>query len=375
MLLLGFGWMPLFAMFISSLFSKKKYGVRRYIVLIAVYYAVMLLFKAFAAHYILDLISPQAVEYFKTGLADKGIDATPMAAYLKHFDNIAWAKKIPFGRNYFASIESISQAAGALACSLTALIAFKDKITGLLSLAIDFICAVSITAADVFLIIDSDAGFFADVTAPAFLKGGSWSMWEYGTGFLIGFFVMLLLVCLPASVTGGEGKFTYEEPFKSRSLHCLYSALLTFTVTFVLTLARPLSVRLFENLCERGLLGEKKEDIFTIAVTAGVSVIAFIIFLIIFRKNIVMRGMPVPVARRTDEFCARALPLYFLACGALYFCVGNAYAIRYPYGQIISSPTYANTFGSTGFVVFFAAAVSFVLFYVCYGAAMKLRRK
>lgn len=65
-----------------------------------------------------------------------------MAAYLKHFDNIAWAKKIPFGRNYFASIESISQAAGALACSLTALIAFKDKITGLISLAIDFICAV-----------------------------------------------------------------------------------------------------------------------------------------------------------------------------------------------------------------------------------------
>ena len=101
--------------------------------------------------------------------------------------------------------------------------------------------------------------------------------------------------------------------------------------------------------------------------------INFIIFLIIFRKNIVMRGMPVPVARRTDEFCARALPLYFLACGALYFCVGNAYAIRYPYGQIISS--YANTFGSTGFVVFFAAAVSFLLFYVCYGAAMKLRRK
>lgn len=375
MLLLGFGWMPLFAMFISSLFSKKKYGVRRYILLIAVYYAVMLLFKAFAAHYILDLISPQAVEYFKTGLADKGIDATPMSAYLKHFDNIAWAKKIPFGRNYFASIESISQAAGALACSLTALIAFKDKITGLISLAIDFICAVSITAADIFLVIDSDSGFFAGVNAPAFLKGGSWSMWEYGTGFLIGFFVMLLLVCLPASVTGGEGKFTYEEPFKSRNLHCLYSALLTFTVTFVLTLARPLSVRLFENLCERGLLGEKKEDIFTIAVTAGVSVIAFIIFLIIFRKNIVMRGMPVPVARRTDEFCARALPLYFLACGALYFCVGNAYAIRYPYGQIISSPTYANTFGSAEFIVFFVAAVSFLLFYVCYGAAMKLRRK
>lgn len=375
MLLLGFGWMPLYAMFISSLFSKKKYGVRRYIILIAVYYAVVLLFKAVAAHYILDLISPQAVEYFKDGLADKGIEMTPMAAYLKHFDSIAWAKKIPFGRNYFASIENISQAAGALACSLTALIAFRDKITGLLSLAFNFICAVSITAADIFLVIDSDAGFFANVAVPAFLKGGSWSMWEYGTGFLIGFFVMLLLVCLPASVTGGEGKFTYEEPFKSRNLHCLYSALLTFTVTFVLSLARPLSVRLFENLCERGMLGEGSEDIFTVAVTAAISLAAFVIFLCVFRKNIVLRGMPVPVARRADEFCARALPLYFLACGALYFCVGNAYALRFPYGKIISSPTYADTFGSGEFVIFFAAAVSFVLFYICYGSAMKLRKK
>ena len=58
MLLLGFGWMPLFALFLGSLFSKRDYKIKNYILLIAVYYVAMLAFQAFAVHYILPLQYP-----------------------------------------------------------------------------------------------------------------------------------------------------------------------------------------------------------------------------------------------------------------------------------------------------------------------------
>ena len=39
MLLLGFGWMPLFAIVLGSLFSKKKYEFKDFVIFIGIYYA------------------------------------------------------------------------------------------------------------------------------------------------------------------------------------------------------------------------------------------------------------------------------------------------------------------------------------------------
>lgn len=369
MLLLGFGWMPLFALFIGSLFSKKDYKIKDYILLIALFYAVVFGFSFFAAHYILPLIHGEAVELFKLGLADKGIEMSPMMAYIKNLGSEAWFKKIPFGRNYYACIRVISYSAAALAVSLAALIAKRDKITFFISTAVNLISAVSITLADVFLIIDSDAGFLGSVTPPPFLKDGSWSLWEYFTGFLIGFGIMLLLVCLPKSIAGGEGRFEYESPFKNRNIYGAYSAVLTLFFTFVVTVARPAGLRLAETFVEKGLFGD--EELLSYIIIAVICVIALPVVCVIVKKNVIAKGLSVPVPMRTEDFCIKAAPVYFLVTGILYFFTGNAYILKLPFAEIKNPSSLLGMIRDGSLTVVALMIVSFILIYVLYFAVSK----
>lgn len=375
MLLLGFGWMPLFALFLGSLFSKRDYKIKNYILLIAVYYVAMLAFQAFAAHYILPLICPEAVDGFAQGLADRGIDATPFKAYLSHFADDAWAKKIPFGRNYFTSIKVISSAAAALVSSLAALVILKDKITALLSTAINFICAVAITAADVFLILDSDRGFFANVNAPAFINNCGWSLWEFFTGFLLGFGIMLLLICLPESITGGEGRFEYEPVIENNKLRAAYHALLTFVFTFVLTLARPLGGRISDWIAIRGWSDE--EELIQIIIAVVLCVIAFIPCAVIAKKNCVSKGLAVPVAMRCEDFCMKAVPAYFAATGIIYFTASynKRMDILTLFRGIKNPSALLETLKDGGCVITILMIISFILFYIFWFTASKSARK
>jgi hypothetical protein len=290
--------MPLFAMFIASLFSKKQYKIWHYIVLIVTFYIVVYVFQFFVAHYILPFINSEAVEGFKRGLADRGYDMSPMMSYIKNLGNEAWFKKIPYGRNYFASIKVISCTVGALVLSLATLIFKRDAVTSLISFAINAICAVSITLADVVMVIDSDRGFFASVTnVPEFLQGSNWSLWEYLTGFLLGGGIMLLLCCLPKKITGGEGDFDYALPCKNNKLYAVYSIFFTLVFSFVLTLARPAGMRIAEILELRGL-GD--EDTFTIIFTVIICLIGAIPCIVVANKNIVKKNLPNLYNKRTN---------------------------------------------------------------------------
>ncbi len=371
MLLLGFGWMPLFAIFLGSLFSKREYKIKNYILLIAVYYVAMLATQAFAAHYILPLINSEAVDGFAQGLADRGIEATPFKAYLSHFADDAWAKKIPFGRNYFTSIKVISSAIGALVSSLAALVVLRDKITALLSTAINFICAVAITAADVFLILDSDRGFLANVTAPDFIINCGWSLWEFFTGFLLGFGIMLLLICLPESITGGEGRFEYEPVIENNKLRTAYHALLTFVFTFVLTLARPLGGRISDWIAIRGWSDE--EELIQIIIAVILCVIAFIPCAVIAKKNCVSKGLPVPLAMRNEDFCMKATPSYFAATGIIYFAASyhKRMDILTLFRGIKNPSALLETLKGGGCVITILMIVAFILFYIFWFAASK----
>ncbi len=363
MLLLGFGWMPLFALYLGSLFSKKEYKLKNYIMLIAVYYVVMLAMQASLSHFILPLINPEAAEGFKLGLADRGLDMSPIKAYITNFGSAAWAKKVPFGRNYFTSIEVISSAISALVTSLTALIVLKDKITAFLSAGINLVCAIAITAADVFLILDSDRGFFAAVTAPAFIVNCGWSLWEFFTGFLLGFGIMLILICLPESIAGGEGRFEYEPVIESDKLRAAFHALFTFVFVFVLTLSRPLGGRISEWIAIRGWSDE--EELIQIIIAAVLSVIAFIPSAIIAKKNCVSKGLAIPLTKRGEDFGTLAAPLYFLATGIIYF--GASYNKRMDILTLfrgIKNPSMLlETLKDGGCIITILMIISFILFY------------
>lgn len=372
MLLLGFGWLPLFSMFIGSLFSKREYKIKHYVILIAVFYAVTWIFNFSVSHYILPLINPQAVEMFKLGLADKGIELTPMMAFIKNLGSASWAKVIPFGRNYFTSIEVISAACAALFVSLTALIAFKDKITAFISFGMNVVMAISITAADLFMIADSDSGFLAKVNAPDFINNCSWPLWEYFTGFLMGFGVMLILVCLPKSIAEGECFAEYAPVFKKRGIHFAYSAVLTLMFTFGLTLARPVGMRIADLLVEKGFISD--EDTASIIITVILCAIALIPAFIISKKNIVSRELNIPVAMRTEDFCMKAVPAYFIATSIAYFFTGNsshAYLLIIDYAKVKSPSVLLETLKSGELVITGLMVISFILFFAFWLAARK----
>lgn len=370
MLLLGFGLVPLFSLFIGSLFSDGEYGLKHYLSLIILFYATSFLFRFVIAHYILPVVNPQAAEGFAKGLADVGIELSPAKAYLKNAGSAAWAKKIPFGRNYAASVKAISQAAAALVSSIAVLVFMRDKITAFVSFAFNLVSALSITIADAFLIIDSDAGFLAGVKAPEFLRGGSWTLWEYFTGFLLGLGIALVILALPKDVIRGRGVFEYEEPFKNKNFRAFYGAVLTLTFTFGLTLARPAGIRISDDLKEAGAV-PAGGDALEIIITAAICVLCLAFFAKTARKNVVVRGLPVPVAMRTEDFCMKAAPVYFGATGILYFFTGNAYIINFPFSQIKSLPALARAAGDGEVVTTLIMLLSFVLFYAFYFAARK----
>ncbi|MBO5859046.1 MAG: hypothetical protein J6R20_04650 [Clostridia bacterium] len=375
MLLLGFGWMPLFALFLGSLFSKREYKLKNYIMLIAVYYVVMLAMQASLSHYVLPLINPEAVEGFKLGLADRGIDMSPIKAYITNFGSAAWAKKVPFGRNYFTSIEVISSAIASLVSSLAALVVLKDKITAFLSTGINFVCAIAITAADVFLILDSDRGFFASVNAPAFIVNCGWSLWEFFTGFLLGFGIMLLLICLPKSIAGSEGRFEYEPVIENDKLRAAFHALFTFVFVFVLTLARPLGGRISEWIAIRGWSDE--EDLIQIIISVVVCVIAFIPSVIVAKKNCVSKGLPIPVTKRCEDFCTLAAPLYFVTTGIIYFgaSFNKRTDILLLFRGIKNPSMLLETLKEGGCIITILMIIAFILFFGFWSAATISARK
>ncbi len=369
MLLLGFGWMPLYAMFIGSLFSKKEYKIWHYITLIAVFYVVVYAFEFTVAHYIAPFVNSEAVELFKSGLADKGIELSPMMAFIKNFGSEAWFKKIPFGRNYFATVRIISYTAGALVLSLATLIAKKDKVTAFISFSINAICAVSITLADVVMVLDSDRGFFKLKNLPGFLEGGNWSLWEYLTGFFLGLGIMLLLVCLPKKITGGEGWFEYKMPFKNAKLYAAYSAVVTLLATFVVTVARPAGMRVAEWVVYKGWFDD--EDILTYIFIGVFCAVGLIFTAPIAKKNIVRRELPNLFAVRTEDFCLKAMPVYFAVSAFVYFCTGDSNILSLPYAQMKNPSSIFALIRDGSIFIPALMLVSIPLFYVLYGYISK----
>lgn len=357
MLFLGFGWMPLFAVVVGSLFSKKEYKLRHYIILIAVFYAVTYIFKFSLSHFIIEAVHPEAVAFCKEGLADRGIDMSPMMAYIKEFGSASWAKKIPFARNYFTSIDVMSAAFGALFTSGAALVILKDKFTALISLLINTSCALAITIADVFLIIDSDKGLIPlGEKVPMWIQAPSWSLWEFFTGFLLGLFIMTILVLVPSAYTK-EDAFERVIPIKNRKLHYLYTSFALLTFMCCLTITRPLGMRIGTRLFEGGLVSD--EDLIGTIITVVLTIIGGVAALLISKK--LLKEETLPFGMNVNAFCRKAVSGYFAATAVVYFFTDD----ELPFEGVRSASDFAEKFNNGGLTVLLltlAAAILFTVF-------------
>lgn len=316
MLLLGFSWMPLFAVVFGSLFSEKQYKIKDYIVFIAVYYGVMLLCNLTVSHPLLALINPQAVENCALGIADAGHDLTPWMAFIKNFGFAAWAKPIPFCRNYFTSIKVISAAIGALASTVSVRFILKDKVTAVISLLVNTVSAIAITAADLVMITDSDRGFLANVYAPKFISENAWELWEYFTGFILGLGIMLIVVCMPKKMTATEPDYEYTPLITNRKFSMFYHTIFTLLFSFGVTLSRAFSLRGVEMFID--------SDTLEIVATVVLSVIAFIPCFLIAKKNILDGNLLTPVDKPVWEFSRTALYIYVAIASVTYFILGES---------------------------------------------------
>lgn len=372
MLLLGFSWMPLFAVYIGSLFSKKKYSIWKYLIIVAVFYVVAIGFQFSVSHFILPKINPQAVEGFKLGLSDKGIELSPMMAYIKNLGNMSVLKKIPFGRNYATSIVVISRAVAGFVCSLVALTAFRDKLTGLVSFGINLVSAISITIASVPMISGSDRGFLANKQLPEFFTGEAWQMWEFFTGFFLGFGIMLILVCLPEKALNGEGKFKEKSFFSKTAIRYLYGSLLVLFFPFGVLLARPLGMRIGELLFEMNKIGNQ-DTAEAIAMIAAL-VVSLIICLIIGKKNYLDKGLQVPVPSRCEDFCSKSLPVYFFANAIIYYFAGSESVITLPFAEMKSFSAIKVLIFNGKLSVMLLTIAAFVLFLAFFCISKKLSK-
>lgn len=367
MLFLGFGWMPLFAVIVGSLFSEKKYTIKHYVILIAVFYITETVFRFSLSHFILEAVHPEAVAFCKEGLADRGIDMSPMMAYIKELGSASWAKKIPFARNYFTSIDVMSAAFGALFTSLTALFILKDKLTGIVSLLINTVCALSITIADVFLIIDSDRGILPPVgEVPMWIKAPAWSLWEFFTGFLLGLGIMLILVCIPKKYIAEE-PFSPVLPVKNRKLHYIYTAGLVMTYMLCLTLMRPLGMRIGTHLFEAGLFPD--EDTIGTIIAVVLTVIAAAVSFFLQKSLLTEEKMPFSLTPAV--FAKKAALGYFLATAVVYFFTDD----ELPFEGIKSAADFTEKWNAGGLTVLLLTLCAFVLFVVFFTLTMKCRKK
>lgn len=322
--LMAFTLIPLFAFFVTSLFSGKEYKIKHYIIAVAVYMISSLIFKATISHYILQLINPDQVAYAALGLKEYGYDyASPMAAYMSHFMDRKWTQDIAFFENYYMSIEHVSDALSVVVLSLYALIFRKDKYTGFGSLILNLLTAIPTTIFTCLVSCSFDSGFFKGVEfSETFRRFASWGVWEFIVGFFVGLFVMAFLAL---TVRNNHTAETDLSPvFENKKLNFGFSFLLTVFILGV-TPARAIGIRFARLLETANILGDD-EPLGTI-LTVVLSVIFGVFMIKILRRNILEKNSnafdmsPVKFAKIT-------LPSYLAMCFVIYFFFDNI-GIRY----------------------------------------------
>ena len=144
--------------------------------------------------------------------------------------------------------------------------------------------------------------------------------------------------------------------------------MLTLAFTFGATAARPLGIRIAEQLAKRGFA--VNPDRLSLIIIAAVCVLCVAVSFAAAKRNIAARGLPVPVPMRTEDFCLKAAPAYFGITGILYFFTGDAY-IKFPFREIKNLSALTGMLRDGSFITLLIMILSFVLFYILYFSACK----
>ncbi len=313
--LMSFTLIPLFAFFVTSLFSGKEYKLKHYIIAVAVYMLSSLVFKATVSHFILQLVNPDQVAYAALGLEAYGQDySSPMAAYMSHFLDRGWAQDIPFFENYYMSIEHVSDALAVVTLSLYALIFRKDKYTCFGSLVLNLLTAVTTTVFTFLVSCSFDSGFFKGVTIPdAVRRFATWGTWEFVTGFFIGLFIMAFLALTVKKSTQPE--CDTSPLIENKKVNFGFNFILTVFILGV-TPARAIGIRFARLLVNTNILGDD-EPLGTI-LTVVLAVI-FGVFMIKIMGNNMLKKNSNAFDMSPVKFAKIALPAYLGMCFAVYF--------------------------------------------------------
>lgn len=323
--LMAFTLIPLFAFFVTSLFSGKEYKIKHYLTAAAVYMISSLIFKATVSHFILQLINPDQVNYAMLGLEACGRDySSPMAAYMSHFLDRGWAQDIPFFENYYMSIEHVSDALAVVVLSLYALIFRKDKYTCFGSLVLNFLTAATTTVSTALVSCGFDSGFFKGIEfSDTFRRFATWGTWEFVTGFFIGLFIMAFLA-LTVKISDRSDECDMSPLIAHEKINFGFSFLLTVFILGV-TPARAIGIRFARLLVGTQVLSDD-EPLGTI-LTVVLSVIFGVFMIKIISKNMLRKGSNAfdmsPV-----KFAKIALPSYLGMCFVVYFFF-DMFCIRY----------------------------------------------
>lgn len=312
LILTGFALVCLYGIFTGTLFSDKEYKLYHYAIYAAVFLAVVYIAKTTYAHYLVKLIIPEAEKSFSQYAAAEGF-AGAKQAYLKYFFDYSGLKKLFFGRTYAECVEHIAFASGALALILTALIVFRDKITAIVSLVINIFAAVGITVSDIFLISDSDSrgSILYGKTLPSLLNIKSWGLWEYFTGFFIGFGILLIIALLPDKYTAGR-HYRNEPAIANKGVRFAYNLILTFGFALAAVPVRAAGLRIADFLEGLNLISENKNDLVSYIVIGAAGILSAVLIIAVLKKNILDKNLPVPVRKKPMDFARSLLPLYII---------------------------------------------------------------
>lgn len=313
---MAFTLIPLFAFFVTSLFSGKEYKIKHYIIAIAVFNIASIIFKATVSHFIIQLINPDQVSYAALGLEAYGhAYDSPMAAYMSHFLDRGWAQDIPFFENYYMSIEHISDALAVIVLSAYPLIFRKDKYTCFGSLLLNLLTAVTTTALTPLVSSHFDSGFFKGIEfSETFRLFATWGIWEFCTGFFIGLFIMAFLA-ITADRHTKESDCDRSPLFENKKINFGFSFLLTVFILGVAP-ARAIGIRFARMLVSLGALADD-EPLGTV-LTVVISIILGLIFLKIMNRNMLKNGTDA-FSMSPVDFARITLPAYLSMCFFVYF--------------------------------------------------------
>lgn len=195
---------------------------------------------------IVQSLPKEAVDAFETAVTKKSIDGSAWQVYLKHFDDVSWAKKaVPagsIGRNYFQSVEMISLAISAVASLIATRFIIKDKRAANTGFVVCGAFAFAITAADLFFYF-GDGGYHQLAENYFGANIAPWSCWEYFTGFIAGGIITAHMLRLKAQEDVEDIAFS-KVPEK-------FNKILTFALGYLfligVSIVRPVLERFDES--------------------------------------------------------------------------------------------------------------------------------